>query len=286
MKVIKMTIKQLMEYGKKYLRKYEIQDAGIIVRVLLSNILGLNREQLIIKQEKEVTDEEQIKYVQELKNIADGKPLQYIINKQEFMKLNYYVDENVLIPQPDTEILVEEVIKIAKENRNNILDMCTGSGAIAISLAYYLENVEIVATDISEKALEIAQKNYNNNKRHNKIEFIKSDMFENVNKKFDIIVSNPPYIATGEMYKLDKQVQKEPILALDGGKDGLKFYKIFAIEAYRYLTKNGYLCLEIGYNQKEQVMNLLQETGMYSQIYSKKDLQGNDRIIIAHYSNV
>ncbi len=276
-----MTIKQLIEYGKKYLNRYKIQDTGIIVKVLLTNILGMKREELVINQEKEVTDVEQIKYVQELKNIADGKPLQYITNNQEFMKIDYYVDENVLIPQPDTEVLVEEIIEIVKENKKEILDICTGSGAIAISLAYYLKNVEIVATDISAKALEIAHKNYNNNKRQNKIEFIKSDMFENINKKFDIIVSNPPYIKTNEIYKLDKQVQKEPILALDGGTDGLRFYKILAMEAYKYLKEKGYLCLEIGYNQKKQVIELLQQTGKYSKIYSKEDLQGNDRIIIA-----
>lgn len=275
-----MTIKQLIDYGKKYLNKYKVQDIGIVERVLLANILNIRREELIIKQEKEVTDKEQIEYIQALKKIADGKPIQYIINEQEFMKLKYYVDENVLIPQPDTEILVEEVIKIAKEG-NKILDICTGSGAIAVSLAYYLKNVEIVATDISNEALKIAKENYNKNKNENKVNFMKSDMFENINEKFDIIVSNPPYIETDEICKLDKQVQNEPILALDGGEDGLKFYNILVNESDKYLNKDGYLLLEIGYNQKASVINLIKKVGKYNEVYAKKDLQGNDRIVVA-----
>jgi len=278
-----MTVKQLIEYGKKYLNKYKIEDTGIIVRMLLSNILQIRKEQLIIKQEQEVEDKQQVQYVQALKEIADGRPIQYILKKQEFMKMNFYVDENVLIPQPDTEILVEEAIKIVKENnKKQILDMCTGSGAIAVSLAYYLQDVDITATDISKKALEIAEKNYISNKKENEITFIQSDMFENINKKFDIIVSNPPYIETEEIEKLDKQVQREPTLALDGGKDGLKFYTIFANKAYKYLNENGYLCLEIGYNQGKTVIDLLEKTKRYDKIYLKKDLQGNDRVIIAN----
>lgn len=279
-----MTIKQLIQYGKKYLNKYHIQDTGIMVRELLSNILNVRKEKLIIIEENEIEEKEQIKYLEALKNIADGKPIQYIINKQEFMKIDFYVDENVLIPQPDTEILVEEVLKIAKkEGKKDILDICTGSGAIAVSLAYYLENVQILATDISDKALEIAKKN--SKVKNDKIKFIQSNMFDKIDSKFDIIVSNPPYIETSKICELDKQVQNEPILALDGGKDGLEFYKILANKAYKYLYEDGYLCLEIGYDQKESVINSLNKTEKYTQIYSKKDLQGNDRIVVAKVKN-
>lgn len=275
-----MKVEQLIQYGKQYLEKYKINDIGLIVRILLAKVLKIEKEKLIIIKDNEVNEEKQIEYLKKLKDIADGKPLQYITNNQEFMKLNFYVDENVLIPQPDTEVLVEEVIKLSKAG-SKMLDMCTGSGAIAIALAYYLKEVQVVATDISSKALEIAEENYKRNKKENSIKFIKSNMFENINEEFDIIVSNPPYIETDEILNLNKQVQNEPHLALDGGKDGLDFYRIFANEAYKYLNKGGYLCLEIGYNQKEKVIELLNKTNKYSEIYAKKDLSGNDRIVIA-----
>lgn len=198
------------------------------------------------------------------------------------MKLQFYVDENVLIPQPDTEMLVEQVINENKNKDINILDLCTGSGAIGISIAKYIEKSNITATDISCKALQIAKLNAEKNLVHKKIEFILSDMFNNIGKKtFDIIVSNPPYIKTKTIKKLDKTVQNEPNLALDGGMDGLKFYKIIAQKAHEFLNKNGKIYLEIGYDQKDDVVNLLKNTFKYKDIICIKDLEQNDRVIIA-----
>ncbi|MBO5348643.1 MAG: peptide chain release factor N(5)-glutamine methyltransferase [Clostridia bacterium] len=216
------------------------------------------------------------------KKYLSGTPLQYITNKQEFMKLNFYVDENVLIPQPDTEILVEEIINLYKNKKCKILDLCTGSGAIAIALAKYVEDAQIVASDISMKALQIAKLNAEKNLLHKKIKFIESDMFEKIDDTdFDIIVSNPPYIKTDVINTLDASVKKEPNIALDGGQDGLKFYKIIINKAHQYLSNNGKLFLEIGYDQKEDVIKLLNKTGYYNEIYSKKDLGQNDRIVVA-----
>ena len=172
-----------------------------------------------------------------------------------------------------------------------ILDLCTGSGAIGISIAKNIENCEITLSDISKEALEIAQKNcvgvdahidprIKKQKTNNKIKIIQSDLFENIHDKFDIIVSNPPYIKTDIIKTLDKEVQNEPILALDGGKDGLDIYRKIIEQSYKYLNENGYLCLEIGYDQKDEVIRLIKETGKYKNIYSKKDLASNDRIII------
>ena len=198
------------------------------------------------------------------------------------MKLNFFVDKNVLIPRQDTEILVEEVIKIAKRiNAKKILDLCTGSGAIAVSLAKYLPQTEITAIDISNDALKIAKKNAVSNNVENQITFISSDMFTNLNEeKFDIIVSNPPYIKTNVIKELDIQVKNEPYIALDGGEDGLDFYKKIINESYQYLKCNGYLCLEIGFDQKFDVIELIENAEKFEGTYSKKDLFDNDRIII------
>ena len=168
-----------------------------------------------------------------------------------------------------------------KINAKKILDLCTGSGAIAISLAKYLANSEITAIDISEKALEIANKNAKKNEVENQIKFIKSNLFENIsNQKFDIIVSNPPYIKKEVIRTLDEEVKKEPIIALDGGIDGLDFYRKIINEAYNYIKYKGYLCLEIGFDQKEEVIELINKKGNYVHTYSKKDLYDKDRIVI------
>jgi len=277
-----LKIKELINYGRKVLDENEIEESGLISKILVQYILQMDKAQIIINENQEIKEEEKDRYYLALIEIIQGMPVQYITNKQEFMKLDFYVDENVLIPQPDTEILVEEVINIVKNNNGNILDMCTGSGCIGVSIAKNLENTNIVMSDISEKSLEIAKKNYEKNIIDGKVaKFVKSDMFENIEEKFDIIVSNPPYIESQTIEKLSEQVKKEPHIALDGGKDGLNFYRILISEAYKYLNENGHLCMEIGYNQKDAVINLIEQSGKYKQTYCKKDLAGNDRVIIA-----
>lgn len=276
-----MKIKELIEYGKNTLNKNEVQDSSIISRILAEYILNFNRQEIIANLDKEVKEEQRVRYYLALIEIIQGMPIQYITNKQEFMKLDFYVDENVLIPQPDTEILVEKAIEEAKKIENvEILDMCTGSGCIGISIAKNIENAKVTLVDISENVIEIAKKNALRNKVESQLTFIQSNMFEKVEKKFDIIVSNPPYIKTDVIPKLDKQVQNEPHIALDGGKDGLEFYKIIIEEAKKYLKENGKLILEIGYDQKEEVENLIKQSGQYKKIEVIKDLSQNDRVII------
>lgn len=276
--VINLTIKENLEYAIKKLKENDIEECSLKAKLLLSYVLIKPKEFLIINQEKKLSEEEQEKFYRLLEQMIDNVPLQYLVNKQEFYGIEFFINENVLIPQPDTEILVEEVINISnRENKKEILDMCTGSGAIAIALSKNIKNANIIATDISDKALEIAKKN----DKENKVNFIKSDMFENLkNKKFDVIVSNPPYIKTDIIKTLPKEVQKEPMLALDGGKDGLNFYRIIINNADKHLNSNGYLCLEIGDDQKEEIIQLLKQK-KYKEIYSKKDLSGNDRIVVA-----
>lgn len=281
-----MKIEEMIKEANKKLRKNQIEDASLIARVLLQFVLKLDRSELLLKQAQEIGQKEEQEYEAWIQKIVEGVPLQYIINKQEFYGLNFYVDENVLIPQPDTEILVEEVLAIAsKEKKKKLLDICTGSGAIGIALAYHLPNATITMSDISAKALAIAKKNARENKVIEKVEMLESNLFENIEGKFDLIVSNPPYIETNVIPTLPKQVQREPILALDGGEDGLMFYRKLVEETPKYLEKDGYLCMEIGYNQKNIVIQLLQKNKSYQEIMSKKDLSGNDRIIIAKIGN-
>lgn len=276
-----MKIVEVLQNAIQELNNNKISDPIMKSRILLSNILNTTKEYLVINSEEEISIETTNKFNEGINKLIKGYPLQYITNHQEFMKLDFYVDENVLIPRADTEILVEEVISNCEKNKEyKVLDLCTGSGAIGISIARYISNSYITCTDISSKALEIARKNAKANNIDN-IEFIESDMFKNIKGKFDIIVSNPPYIVKDVITTLDKEVQNEPYIALDGGIDGLDFYKIIACEAHRYLNENGKVFLEIGYDQKEEVTNLLKVNEKYNSIYSKKDLYDNDRIVVA-----
>ena len=277
-----MQIKEVMRKGMIKLKTNGIQEPNLKSRLLMQYILNRPREYLLVHDDKQLTLRQEVNYFKAIKKLLDGVPLQHITHRQEFMKLMFYVDENVLIPRPDTEILVEEVIKIAKKiNAKKILDLCTGSGAIAISLAKYIKGSQITATDISRKALSIAKLNAANNNVEDKITFVSSNLFQNIpEEKYDIIVSNPPYIKRKVIEKLDKEVKKEPIIALDGGNDGLEFYKKIVDDAYEYLKYKGYLCLEIGYDQKDEVTKLIENEGKYIDTYSKKDLYDNDRIVI------
>ena len=278
-----MTIKETIRKGMIILKTNNVTEPNIKSRLIMQFVLNKPREYLVVYDKEKLTLRQEVNYFKAIKKLCNGIPIQHITNRQEFMKMTFFVDENVLIPRPDTEILVEEVIKIAKKiNAKKILDLCTGSGAIAISLAKYIDKSNITAVDISDKALNVAKLNAKNNDVEDRITFVESDLFKNLKKeKYDIIVSNPPYIKKEVLKKLNKEVQKEPKLALDGGYDGLDFYRKIIKNADEYLKFNGYLCFEIGYDQKEDVENLLKEQEKYINITCKKDLCDNDRVVIA-----
>ena len=259
-----MNIKELINFGKTTLEKNKVEDAGIIARVLAQYILKMDRNKIVINENSNIEEIDKHRYYLAIIEIIQGMPLQYITNSQEFYGIQMYVNEKVLIPQPDTEILVQEVIKIIEQKNKNkeqkdmeILDMCTGSGCIAVAIATNVQNVNVMLADVSREALEIAKVNAQHTNTTEKFKFIQTNMFENVEGKFDIIVSNPPYIETDTIKSLDKQVQNEPLLALDGGKDGLEFYRKIIKEGYKYLNPNGYIGLEIGYNQKIKVEEII-----------------------------
>ena len=277
-----MTISDAIKRGMIELKNDNIEESKLKSRLLMQYVLNETRQYVIVNDMENLEKNKEKQYFEGIKILKKVIPIEHITHQKEFMKLNFFVDKNVLIPRQDTEILVEEVIKIAKRiNAKKILDLCTGSGAIAVSLAKYLPQTEITAIDISNDALKIAKKNAVSNNVENQITFISSDMFTNLNEeKFDIIVSNPPYIKTNVIKELDIQVKNEPYIALDGGEDGLDFYKKIINESYQYLKCNGYLCLEIGFDQKFDVIELIENAEKFEGTYSKKDLFDNDRIII------
>lgn len=280
-----MKIKDVVLNSCNNLKENGIENPMQKTKIIIANILNIPKEYINIHDGEEINITKIIEINEAISKLSQGIPLQYITNKQEFMKLNFFVDDNVLIPQPDTEILAEESIEILKKEqkeKTKILDICTGSGCIGISIAKYIQNSKVHVSDISFKALQIAKYNAERNMVHKRMKFIESNMFDDITPtQYDMIVSNPPYIETEIIETLDIEVQNEPIMALDGGIDGLKFYREIAKQAYKYLKKDGYLCLEIGYNQKKDVIKILELTEQYKEIYSKKDLSGNDRIIIA-----
>lgn len=276
-----MKIRELLKNGTIKLTEKKIEDAISKVRMLLIYELQIQNQCLAVHLDEEASLEIAQKFEKHLEELIAGKPIQYITNSQEFFGLDFYVDENVLIPQPDTESLVEEMIEICKyrEDVPKILDIGTGSGTIAVTLAKQMK-AQIVASDISPKALEIAKKNAE--KHGAKIEFLESDMFEKVNQKFDVIVSNPPYIETKTIGNLSPEVKNEPKIALDGGEDGLRFYRILTQKAKDYLEENGVLAVEIGYNQRENVIEIFRNAG-FCDVYAKQDLAGNDRIVVGKW---
>ncbi len=284
-----MNIEEALKEAIDKLNMNKVNESTLKARMLLAFVLDKEKEYLVIHNKDEVEERLLSPYFKYIDEVIEGKPIQYITKHQEFMGLDFYVNENVLIPQPDTESLVEEVIKLADIVRSRInpsenvkiLDMCTGSGAIAVSLAEFIRKSEITAVDISKLALKVAE--YNAAVHEKKIKFIASNLFEELNKneKYHIIVANPPYIESDVIKLLPKEVQNEPIMALDGGRDGLYFYKEIARNAKRYLEKDGFLALEIGYNQRDTVGEII-ASNAYKDIAVKKDLSLNDRIIIAH----
>lgn len=255
------------------------------VEILLQKALGgVDRLYIHLNLSKELEIEQEEIFLRFIEERLKGRPIAYIVNNREFMGLDFYVKEGVLIPRPDTEILVEEIIELCKGKDDlDILDIGTGSGAITVSLAKYIEKSRLTSLDISEIALEIAKKNAKSNGVIDKINFIKSDLFQQIvgtNLKFDIIVSNPPYIRKRDIDELHTQVKDyEPYNALEGGIDGLDFYRNITEQSKNYLKPGGILAYEVGHDQAEEVVKIMQNNG-YNKIYIKKDLQGIDRVVI------
>ena len=275
---VEYSLKGLLADGAKMLTQAGIDEAELDARYILEYITGLNSAQYFIHSEDIIEKNKAEEFFRLIERRSKRIPLSYVIGTRDFFGLTFKVDENVLIPEQETELLVEEVIKHSEGK--SVLDMCTGSGCIAISIALFGKPSKVAASDISEKALKVARENAKSLKA-GEISFIQGDMFENVTDKFDIIVSNPPYIETGEIDELMPEVRDYiPRLALDGDIDGLKFYRIISKEAVKKLNKNGRIFYEIGYNQSRAVASILLENG-FTDVKIMKDYSGLDRIVMA-----
>ncbi len=262
--------------AKQNLRDNDIDERE--ARLLLAYALRVKSEELV--KYDEIEDDTFNRFQEVLNKRCSHIPFAYITGHPEFMTLDFKVNENVLITRADTEILVEETIRICKDKLISILDMCTGSGCIAISLAKYLERAKVSASDISKGALEVAKENAALNNAQ--VIFIESNLFDSINSKFDVIVSNPPYIKKDVIDTLEKEVREnEPTIALDGGDDGLDFYRVIIENAKEHLNKDGYLLFEIGFDQAKEVKELL-ERNNYKNIRVIKDYSGNDRVVVAN----
>lgn len=270
---------EVLQNGSKNLKQQGIADANVDAWYLLDHLLGINRAEFYLHKDEPMPEEYISKYNGLITMRSKRVPLQYITGTQEFMGLSFTVNENVLIPRQDTECLVEEVLKVCKGKR--VLDLCTGSGCIIISLAKLGEVLKATGSDICPKALEVARVNAECLEAD--VEFIQSNLFSNIEGVYDIIVSNPPYIPTEVIKDLMPEVKdNEPIKALDGSMDGLIFYRQIARELGNYLTKDGQVFFEIGHDQGPAVMELLRKEG-FNNINIKKDLSGLDRIVAASY---
>lgn len=269
---------ETLQYGIQNLSAQGIENANLDAWYLLSHICGgMSRTDYFLCKEENIPEQFFLQFQQLLKRRMEHEPIQYIIGEQEFMGLTFLVNSNVLIPRQDTEVLVEHALSMCQGK--SVLDVCTGSGCIAVSLAKLGSPAYVAAIDISLKALNVAKKNAIKNGVN--VNFIESNMFQEVNQKYDIIVSNPPYIKRGDIDTLMPEVKEfEPEIALDGKEDGLEFYRILTTQAIRYLNPDGKVIFEIGHDQAKAVCELLRENGYYN-IKIIKDYSNLDRVVSA-----
>ena len=280
-----------------------IADAAIDCKILYCFLMNVSSAQLILEYQRILPDSLCDEYFKLLDKRSAGVPVQYIIGTQEFMGLTFKVNESVLIPRQDTETLVEDAISVVRENKLrgedllpkkkkefDVLDLCCGSGAIGLSLVSLCDNVKVTCSDISQEAIAVAKENAEKLGLTKKVSFECGNLLvpfkgKFKNKKFDLIISNPPYIKTGVIPTLQKEVRDhEPMMALDGGLGGLDFYRGIIADAAGCLKKTGVLMFEIGHDQKDEVSAIIEETEQFENITGLQDLAGRDRIIVATFT--
>ena len=281
------TLKNVIKSGEDILRKNNIENSAYDSFALLSDMLNIDRAYYFSHENEAVLETVYKEYMKCIERRANHIPLQHIIGYTEFWKYKFFVNEYVLVPRQDTELLVEEALKKIDSN-STVLDMCTGSGCILISLALETNFIKGIGTDISKEALVIAGKNRESLEAKN-VEFLESDLFKKLqgtfNHKFDVIVSNPPYIKTSVIEELDEEVRTyDPMIALDGHDDGLYFYEAITVQSVDFIKTGGWLMYEIGYDQAEPVKKIMRQCG-FTNIEIVKDLSGLDRVVIGQKIN-
>lgn len=279
-----MTLSGVYRHGKDILTKAGIESPAFDVMCIFEFCFNLNRQQIVQFRNNHADEVKTAKFLDLVWQRANRRPLQYILGYWYFMESRFKLGEGTLIPRDDTEVLVQEVLSLMnKLDRPKILDLCAGPGTISISLAKRCANAQIIAVDNSKIALKFLKENVALNKTKN-VTPMELDIICDFNKfnfnDFDIIVSNPPYIPTKDLKSLQKEVQQEPKIALDGGDDGLRFYRAIAKNWSKFLKNNGYICLEIGVNQFENVKDILESSALECVIVAK-DINGINRAIIA-----
>ena len=255
-------------------------NARFEAELMVMSVMEMDRTRLVLNGKLPVMPQHTYRMNKMIERRKKGEPLQYILGENEFMSLDFFVREGVLIPRSDTEILVETVIDKIGDKKTTVADICTGSGCIGISIAHYKKNTDVELFDISDIALETAEKNIKRNNVSDRVKSYKMDILnEYPKKKYDVVVSNPPYIEKAVIETLQTEVKDyEPRIALDGGEDGLVFYRRIAETAHNFLKKGGLLAFEIGYNQGESVRGLMQNDFYDTEVI--KDLNNNDRVVI------
>lgn len=262
--------------GMQKLKEAQLEEAQLDARLLLEEICGTDHNTLLCHGDREVSEKEEEQYRKAIEQRAQHVPLQHILGYQDFMGLRFHVNEHVLIPRQDTEILVEEAMRYLHDGMR-ILDLCTGSGCILLSLLHYSNDCEGVGVDISKEALLVAKENAAS--LGIETDFVESDLYEKVIGKFDLLVSNPPYIERKVIPTLMEEVREyDPYLALDGGEDGLDFYRRIVEQAPDYLCRGGRILMEIGSGQAQAVSELLREAG-FKEIDVCRDFAGLDRVV-------
>lgn len=280
---IKLAVGELLKEGYEILKSVQIDSYQIDSELLLGKVIQKDRLFMLLNRDYEVSLSESEEYFNLLNKRKNKMPVKYMLGECEFMGMPFYIKEGVLIPRPDTEVLVETAIEeIKKSNFKNVCDVCCGSGIIGISIAKFIESVKVKCSDISDTAKEVTTENIIKLRVEDKVEVFKSDLlqyFIGKGEKFDIIVSNPPYISSCVIETLMEDVKNyEPYQALCGGEDGLNFYRKITEQSLQILNKGGVLIFEIGHDQGESVSNILKQNG-FSEINCIKDLAGKDRVV-------
>ena len=289
------TIGKLINWIVDFFEKKNVDSPRLSAEMLVSHIMQLKRIELYMRF-NDLVEKPQLDQLHQLvKRAAAQEPIAYLVGNTEFYSMTFNVNSDCLIPRPETEHLVRRVIELTRNRPNttqHILDLCTGSACIACAIAKNIPNCTLIATDICDRALKVAQENVTKHQLQEKIELINGDLFEPIisqldGKEFDIIVSNPPYVTEAEYAQLDKNVKDyEPASALVAGIDGLEIYQRIIKDIEKFLKPDGILLLEIGYRQGPAIQQLLQQTGLFKQITIEKDFANNDRVVIAGRQNI